>query len=106
MVKVFVPRESAHGETRVAVTPETAARLVAAGAEVFVVTDHGAKGDGQTRDDAAIAATFAACRSSAASADVHSASPVPSPSGASTRPSSAPRVSRGGSSGTGRSVST
>ena len=44
-----------------------AALATAASAEVFVVTDHGAKGDGRTRDDAAIAATFAACRSSAAS---------------------------------------
>lgn len=42
MVKVFVPRESAHGETRVAVTPETAARLVAAGAEVLVASGAGA----------------------------------------------------------------
>ena len=32
------------------------------GGAPFDVTDYGAKGDGKTRDDAAIAATFAACR--------------------------------------------
>ena len=37
------------------------------GPTVFDVRSHGAKGDGRTRDDAAIAATFAACRASSGS---------------------------------------
>ena len=45
-----------------------AALATAASAEVFVVTDHGAKGDGRTRDDAAIAATFAACSTASSTA--------------------------------------
>ena len=46
-----------------------AALATATSAEVFVVTDHGAKGDGRTRDDAAIAATFAACSAAISTAE-------------------------------------
>ena len=55
-----------HTYTHAAPVPRRTA--TAASAEVFVVTDHGAKGAGRTRDDDAIATTFAACRSSAGSA--------------------------------------
>ena len=41
MAKVFVPKESRPGETRVAATPETVKRLAAAGLEVVVETGAG-----------------------------------------------------------------
>jgi NAD(P) transhydrogenase subunit alpha len=40
-MRVAVPRESAHGERRVALVPETVARLVAAGFEIAVETSAG-----------------------------------------------------------------
>ena len=36
MVKVFVPKESRVGETRVAATPESVKKMVAAGLEVSI----------------------------------------------------------------------
>src|SRR5690606_23225145 len=42
MVKVFVPKERADGETRVAATPETVKRLVKEGLEVALESGAGA----------------------------------------------------------------
>src|SRR5690606_21233074 len=42
MLKVFVPKERAEGETRVAATPETVKRLVKEGLSLFVETGAGA----------------------------------------------------------------
>ncbi len=63
MSKVFIPKEIHAGETRVAGTPETAARLIKAGLEVLV--ESGA-GGGSYIDDEAYAAAGAKIVASAA----------------------------------------
>ncbi|WP_417310132.1 Re/Si-specific NAD(P)(+) transhydrogenase subunit alpha [Devosia sp.] len=57
-MKIAVLRERVEGETRVAATPETVARLVALGAEFAVETDAGAKARFPDADYAAAGATL------------------------------------------------
>lgn len=97
MVKVFVPRERAEGETRVAATPETVKRLVKEGLSVKIEAGAGERAH---LSDAAYEQAGATSSKSPASPP-HSLKPMPSLRSAS-RPR-APRAMRRISSAKGRS---
>jgi NAD(P) transhydrogenase subunit alpha len=67
MVKIAVPRETAPGERRVALVPESVARLVRAGAEVRV--ERGAGAGAHLSDDAYVAAGAVLAESAATASD-------------------------------------
>ena len=65
MVKVFVPQETREGETRVAATPETVKRMVAAGLEVAVEAGAGAGASLADGEFEAVGASIATDRGAA-----------------------------------------